>query len=146
MGKIVSGKDMSISKCKNSQFPIILCNQKSIDEQIIIDAGYQRYSLNHLLAKELVLLSATEGTVMIRESVLALIPRHTSIYLVDYEMLFDPRYEIDVLKLFYEISRRQKLIVKWCGRLVQQMLIYSEPGYPEYKQYSIAEYAITCVR
>lgn len=145
MGKIVSGKRMSISKYKDSQLPIVLCNQKNIDEQAIIDAGYQRCSLNHLLARALVSLPEAERIVMVRETVLTLIPRRASVYLVDYEMLFDPRYEIDVLKLFYEISRRQKLVVKWCGRLAAQMLSYAEPDYPEYKQYNIAEYDVICV-
>lgn len=145
MGEIVSGKRMGISKYKNSLFPIVLCNQKTIDEQAIVDAGYQRCALNHPLAKALVSLPEAERIAMVREIVLALIPKRTAVYLVDYEMLFDPRYEIDVLKLFYEVSRRQKLIVKWCGRLAAQMLVYAEPGYPEYKQYSIAEHDIICV-
>lgn len=145
MGKIVSGKKMDILKYKNSRCPIILCNQQTIDEQAIVDAGYQRFALNHPLAKVLVSLSEAGRIAMVRETVLTLIPRRASVYLVDYEMLFDPRYELDVLKFFYEISRRQKLIVKWCGRLVAQMLVYAEPGYPEYKQYNIAEHDIICV-
>lgn len=145
MGIIVSGKRMGISKYKDSQLPVVLCNQKTIDEQAIVAAGYQRCSLNYPLAKALVSSPEAERITMVRETVLTLIPRRTAVYLVDYEMLFDPRYEIDVLKLFYEISRRQKLVVKWCGRLAAQMLVYAEPGYPEYKQYSIAEYDIICV-
>ena len=145
MGKIVGGKKMDILKYKNSRFPIMLCNQQTIEEQTIVDAGYQRFALNHPLAKALVPLPEAGRIAMVRETVLTLIPRRASVYLVDYEMLFDPRYELDVLKLFYEISRRQKLIVKWCGRLVAQMLVYAEPGYPEYKQYNIAEHDIICV-
>jgi len=145
MGEIISGSKIAMSKHKSSQFPIVLCNHKTITEQAIVDGGYQRYALNHPLAKALLSLPEAERIVMVRETVLALIPRRTAVYLVDYEMLFDPRYEIDVLKLFYEVSRRQKLIVKWCGRLAEQMLVYAEPGYPEYKQYNVSEHDIICV-
>jgi hypothetical protein len=42
------------------------------------------------------------------------------IFLTDYEMLFDPRYSIDVIRFFYELSRRAKIvIVSICCRIIK---------------------------
>lgn len=136
---------MNMARYDNSQFSIILCNVKANDEQAVTHAGYQRHALNQPLANMLLSLPDNERTTNVRETVLSLIPRRSPIYLVDDEMLFDPRYEIDVHKLLYEISRKQRLVVKWCGRLVVQVLVYAEPSYPEYKKYPIADYDIICV-
>ncbi len=145
MGEIVNGRKISFAKYKDRQFPILLCNQKDFDESVILDCGYRRYSLNQPLAEALVGRPTPDRITLVRETVLALLPRHSPLYLVDYEMLFDSRYGFDVLKLFIEISRRQKLTVKWCGRLAGKTLVYGEPNHPDYKQYSVSDYDITCI-
>jgi hypothetical protein len=78
-------------------------------------------------------------------TVLGLLPKDTTVYLMDYEMLFDPRYRLDVMKLFCEISRRGKLIVKWCGGFDGSSLTYAETGYGDYAQYRVSDYEIACV-
>jgi septum formation topological specificity factor MinE len=145
MGEIVSGRKMPLKKYIDSQLPILLCDPKSFNEDEILGSGYQRYSLNLPLAEELVKKSDADRVASVRETVLALIPRHSPVYLTDYEMLFDSRYSLDVLKLFIEISRRQKLAVRWCGKLTGKTLFYSEPDHPDYKRYSVADYDITCI-
>jgi hypothetical protein len=147
MGEIINIKRIgaSISKHRNSQFPIVLCNPKERDETVLREAGYQQYALNLLLAEAVIAFPESDRAASVRETALSLIPRSAAVYLVDYEMLFDPRYGIDVLKFFIEISRRQRLAVKWCGRLAAQTLVYAEPSHPDYKQYRVADYDITCV-
>ena len=67
------------------------------------------------------------------------------IFLTDYEMLFDPRYSIDVIRLFYELSRRAKIVIKWCGTLDDNHLVYATPAYIDFHSYNIHDYDITCV-
>ena len=67
------------------------------------------------------------------------------IFLTDYEMLFDPRYSIDVIRLFYELSRRAKIVIKWCGTLDDNHLVYATPAYSDFHSYNIHDYDITCV-
>jgi hypothetical protein len=77
--------------------------------------------------------------------VVGLLPKGAIVYLTDFEMLFDPRYSIDVMRLFCEISRYSKLIVKWCGNYDGECLTYAEPGYSDYARYKVGDYEIACV-
>lgn len=67
------------------------------------------------------------------------------VFLTDYEMLFDPRYNIDVIKLFCEMSRRVKIVIKWCGTLQDNRLVYATPAYKDFHSYNIYDYDIICV-
>jgi hypothetical protein len=60
-------------------------------------------------------------------------------------MLFDPRYELDVLRLFTDLARGTKLIVKWCGKVDGNTLTYAEQGYADYKRYNSTDYNVTIV-
>lgn len=145
MGEAINSRKFNIKQYMDRPFPIVLCNPNTALIQNIVDAGYHRYSLNLSLANALSTLSEEDRTGKVRETVFALLPKQQAVYLVDYEMLFDPRYGLDVLKLLYEIARRQKLVVKWCGEYRPLTLVYAEPEYPEFKQYKVADYDIICV-
>ena len=67
------------------------------------------------------------------------------ILLEDYEILFDPRYDIDAIKVFTELSRRQKVVVKWCGKLNGNSLEYATPDDKDYHSFKIQDYDIICV-
>jgi hypothetical protein len=61
-------------------------------------------------------------------------------------MLFDPRYELDVLRIFIDLARRNKLIVKWCGKVNGETLTYAEQSYADYKRYKISDYDVVIVK
>ena len=127
--------------------PVILCAGFHIlEDEIINTANYQTISLNLPLAKALEGKTENEITTTITAIALNLLPKNTPIYLIDYEMLFDPRYSIDPIKLFIEIARYNKLIVKWCGTIQNNdTLVYSVPGYQDYSRFKISDYDITVV-
>jgi hypothetical protein len=60
-------------------------------------------------------------------------------------MLFDPRYELDVIRLFMDVSRQNRLVVKWCGTVDGNMLIYAEQGFEDYRRIKISDYDVTVV-
>lgn len=64
----------------------------------------------------------------------------------DIDVMFNPEYKVDVLKILIAARKRKRYSVIWPGRLEDGKLIYSEEGYPDYKVYKIADYDITCVR
>ena len=68
-----------------------------------------------------------------------------SLLLMDFEILFDPRYKIDVVRLIYEVSRLRKIIALWPGTLCENNLIYANVEAPEYQVYNINNYDITCI-
>lgn len=64
----------------------------------------------------------------------------------DIDVMFNPDYKVDMLKILIAARKRKKYSVIWPGRLEDGKLIYGEEGYPDYKVYKIADYDITCVR
>ena len=64
----------------------------------------------------------------------------------DIDVLFNPDYKVDVLKILIAARKRKRYSVIWPGRYEDGKLIYAEEGYPDYKVYEIANYDITCVR
>ena len=64
----------------------------------------------------------------------------------DIDVMFNPEYQVDVLKILIEARKRKKYSVIWPGRFEDGKLIYAEEEYPDYKVYEIASYDITCVR
>ena len=64
----------------------------------------------------------------------------------DIDVMFNPDYKVDVLKILIAARKRKGYSVIWPGRLEGGKLIYGEEGYPDYKVYEIADYDITCVR
>ena len=145
MGNIISNRVLTPDKLLGLPSPILLCPKRNDYYKALLDAGFQTVSLNLPLAKELAGKPVSEITANITTTVLQLIPDGSLIFLTDYEMLFDPRYELDVIKLFCEIARYNKLIVKWCGSFADDSLIYAEPGYDDYAKYKISDYESTCV-
>lgn len=63
----------------------------------------------------------------------------------DIDVLFNPDYQVDVLKILMAARKRKRYSVIWPGRCEDGKLIYGEEGFPDYKTYNIANYDITCV-
>ena len=63
----------------------------------------------------------------------------------DIDVLFNPDYKVDVLKILIESRKRKRYSVIWPGGCEDGKLIYSEEGFPDYKTYNIENYDITCV-
>ena len=64
----------------------------------------------------------------------------------DIDVMFNPEYKIDVLKILISVRKRKKYYVIWPGRYEDGKLIYGEEGFPDYKIYNIADYDITFVK
>jgi hypothetical protein len=145
MGQILNNRTLTANKLLDLPYPIILYEQRPDFEKAILDTNSQIFSLNLPLAQALSGKNINEITATITTVVIELLPKDSILCLVDYEMLFDPRYEINVIKLFCEISRYNKLIVKWCGSFDGDSLTYAEPGYDDYIKYRVSDYDITCI-
>lgn len=113
----------------------------------MMDSGnYFRLNLNIKLAEELLKVPQDRRSKYTNDAVMSIISQcHAAVFLTDYEMLFDPRYDIDAVKVFYEISRRQKVVVKWCGTVSDNCLVFASPEYKDYHSFKIQDYDISCV-
>lgn len=63
----------------------------------------------------------------------------------DIDVLFNPEYQVDVLKILIAARKRKRFSVIWPGRYEDGKLIYAEEECTDYKVYEIANYDITCV-
>lgn len=61
-------------------------------------------------------------------------------FIDNIEILFEPSLEIHVLNLLQKASRGRVVISTWTGRLIENSVIYAQPGHPEYKRYVIQDF------
>ena len=64
----------------------------------------------------------------------------------DIDVLFNPAYKVDVLKILISARKRKRYCVIWPGEFEDGKLIYGEEGYADYKVFNIADYDITFIK
>ena len=146
MGTLIRSSKVNREVIEITNIPIILCSSAPRIKRVIEECNYQRLSLNKELAKVLVIKDDSIRTQLIADEVMKIVSLSIdSLLLTDYEMLFDPRYNIDVIRLFYELSRKTKIVIKWCGEVIDNRLVYATPEYKDFHSYDIKDYDIICV-
>lgn len=113
----------------------------------MLESGqYAPLNLNIRLAEELVKFPPNQRSQKASDAVMSIVSQcHIPVLLEDYEILFDPRYDIDAIKVFIEMARRCKVAIKWCGKVSGEALEYANPGDRDYISFRIQDYDITCV-
>ncbi len=61
------------------------------------------------------------------------------------DILFNPSYQIDIIKVLTNIRKQHNFIIIWPGTFSDNHLIYSEEGFKDYAKFNIDNYDITCV-
>jgi hypothetical protein len=146
LGTLIKSSQFSKKMLNNANIPIVLCSPAPRLKKIIAEAGFKELSLNKILAEALIKKDPAIRSQFVADEVMKIVSSiQGPIFLTDYEMLFDPRYNIDVIRLFYELSRRAKIVIKWCGTLDDNHLVYATPDYSDFHSYNIYGYDITCV-
>lgn len=146
LGTLIKSSQFSKKMLENTNIPIVLCSSAPRLKKIIAEAGFKGLSLNKIFAEALVKKdAAVRPQLAIDEAVKIVSSLQAPVLLTDFEMLFDPRYKIDVIKFFYEMSRRVKIVIKWCGTFDGNRLVYATPAHRDYHSYNIQDYDVTCV-
>jgi len=145
LGTLIKSSQFSKKLLEKANMAIVLCSSTPRLKSIITEAGFKELSLNKILA-ETILKDTSIKPQFIGDEVIKIVSsKEGPIFLTDYEMLFDPRYSIDVIRLFCELSRRVKIVIKWCGELDDNHLVYATPAYTDFHSYNISDYDITCI-
>lgn len=96
-------------------------------------------NLNLQLSQRLLEVPSPQRPLRVRPEGAALIADQPEPVLVldNIELLFDPTLHQDPLALLKELSRNKSLLVTWGGTYNEErhLLIYAEPGHPEYRRY-----------
>lgn len=58
------------------------------------------------------------------------------------EMVFDPAFQQDPVRLLRHLSRTRTVVAAWSGRTEGAFLTYAEPGHPEYRLYPVEDLSL----
>jgi len=131
---------------KKNDFIIISCIPLDIIKRMFNE--FSLLSIGEILSKELLKFDKSNRNLVVEttlKQILAEIDKQELI-INNIDILFNPAYKLDVIKLFIQLSRNKKIIVQWPGKLDSQYLIYSTPEYEDYRRYFIKDYDIICLR
>lgn len=146
MGDVVDAGKIREQDLKNCSCPIIVVNTTPRVERMLTGV-FEDVTVNLQLANRL--LSYSKGlrnSYALSETDKVIGIDSFPIYIENYEMLFTPSYNIDVIGYFCNLSRKRKVAVKWCGELQGDVLIYSNAENEDYRCYDIKSYDVLCIK
>jgi len=139
MGKVINRASFQAAQRSGLLKPIIYCGG-------FADVADEAKPINIELAKELEALRPKRRTMQLEacfNRVLDSLPDNAVIK--DFDVMFNPAYKVDVLKILVTSCKRKPFSVIWPGRYEDGKLFYAEEGYPDYKVFDINNYDVTCV-
>lgn len=103
-------------------------------------------SVNKRLAEELRKLKPTRRTMQLEKcfnKILDSLPE--KVVIKDIDVMFNPAYRVDVIRILVEANKRHPFSLVWSGRYDDNRLLYGEEGLADYKAFEISDYDIVCV-
>lgn len=144
MGFTIKLSSLNKDKLNKLLTPIVFCiNENKVASYT---KEYNVLSINEILAKRLMIYERYKRNLFVADEVNKIINGNGEPLLIrDFEVLFNPEYQFDVLKLFIMANRKKKIAVLWSGKYEDGRLLFAEPGYIDYKSYNINDYDISCI-
>ena len=139
MGMILTAGKYSIMQRNSLQKPLVFCNP---DKEFINAA----ISINIELAKRLVAINQNRRTMRMEQcfqQVLNDLP--DKVVIKDFDVMFNPEYKIDVLRIMISSAKIKPFSIIWPGCFEDGKLIYAEEGFADHKVFDISQYDITCI-
>lgn len=139
MGKIIHSRSVSGSEYAGLLKPIIYC----CPDKAMVDSAV---SMNQAMAEKLSTLKPKRRTMRLAacfEEILKILPDNAVIK--DFDVMFNPEYKVDVLKIMVDACKRKPFSVIWPGKCDDERLSYAEDGYPDFKAFSVENYDVTCI-
>lgn len=139
MGKVIQARSMPSSGYAGLMRPIIYCVP---DVNLVTEA----VAINLLLAEKLAALRPKRRTICL-EACFGEVLDELDDYVVikDFDVMFNPEYKVDVLKILTSACKKKPFSVIWPGKCEDGKLFYAEDGYPDFKVFSVEEYDVTCI-
>ena len=103
-------------------------------------------SINFLLAEKLVNCKPNRRTMLIEtffNQILKQLP--DGVVIKDFDVMFNPNYKVDVLKIMVNACKRKPFSIVWPGTFEDGKLCYSENGYLDFKIFRVEDYDVTCI-
>jgi len=139
MGTIIKAQDLSLNKPSGLLKPIIYCSS-----YINIEANAT--SINTILAKKLIKYEESRRTMQVEKCFNQVLSSfHDNVIIKDFDVMFNPAYKVDVLKIMILAYKKKPFSVIWPGKHENGKLIYAEKGCPDYKVFNVSDYDVTCI-
>lgn len=126
--------------------PVLLCENSTRVRRILKKSFFYPINLNVELAKEILSeenkSSGVNVSILVRKIITQI---DEPLLLTNFEMLFDPRYRLDVVRLFVDLSRLKPIVVDCSSYIKEGRLEYSEPSYKDHHVYELEAYSVICV-
>lgn len=139
MGKQISKYEYEKSSSGGLMKPIIFCGQ---DEELEKNA----IALNVSIAEKLIDTEPSRRSFKlpsIIDMIVAELPENSTIK--DFDVLFNPAYQIDVLQILITACRKKEFTILWPGTYSDRKLMYAWPGNMDFKVYELDKYDVTCI-
>lgn len=139
MGTIIPARKFSKDNVSGLLKPIIYC----CPYEGVADTAVP---INLLLAEKLAGCRPNRRTMRIEtffNQILDQLPDGTVIK--DFDVMFNPEYKVDVLKIMIVACKKKAFSVVWPGMYDDGKLFYAEDGYQDFKVFSVEEYDVTCI-
>lgn len=139
MGMIAYARSFSQDNISGLLKPIIYCcSLNGVTDNAV--------SINLPLAEKLIACKSSRRTMRIESlfnEVIATFP--DGIVIKDFDVMFNPEYKIDVLRIMTVAYKKKPFSIVWPGKYEDGKLFYAKNGYPDYKIFNIDEYDVTCI-
>ncbi len=139
MATVIKARDLPALEATALRKPFIYCDP---DPGIVSRA----VSLNVQLAKKLAALKPNRRSFRMEQcflQVLAALP--DDVFIRDFDVMFNPDYEVDVLRILCSAAKARPFRVLWPGRWDNGRLIYAEEGYRDYRVFEAGLYDLTVI-
>ena len=139
MGVVIKVRDLPALERSGMARPVLYCRpDKALEEQAV--------PINIEMAKRLSAVKPNRRTMRMEQcfqQVLSGLP--DNVVIRDFDVMFNPDYAVDVLKIMSSAAKVKAFRVIWPGRCEDGRLIYAEEGYRDYKVFEISKYDVTIV-
>ena len=139
MGIVIKRRDLGVLDKSSLMMPIIYCDP---GEELINRA----ISLNIPLAEKLLVTKPKRRAMRMEQCLQEVLDiQEDDVVIKDFDVLFHPDYQVDVLRILIAQYKVKPFAVIWPGKYEDEKLIYAEEGYRDYKVFEIEKYDVTCV-
>jgi hypothetical protein len=139
MGKVLQARSIPSSGYASLMKPIIYCTVDAATEA-------EAVSINLELAQKLTVLRPKLRTMRLEAcfvEVLNSLP--DNVVIKDFDVMFNPAYKVDVLKIMTVACKKKPFSAIWSGKFENGKLFYAEDGYPDFKVFAVDDYDVTCI-
>ena len=139
MGMILTAGKYSIMQRNSLQKPLVFCNP----DKAFVNAAIP---INIELAKKLASINQNRRTMRMEQyfqEILNDLPDY--VVIKDFDVMFNPEYKIDVLRIMISTAKTKPFSVIWPGKYDNGKLVYAEEGFRDYKVFDVSKYDITCI-